>query len=80
MMPREEKVMSLLSNGAPACAKDLRRDSGLSLNALHRVLMRLVRSGDVAEVASDGEARYVSCWVSHRPKAHDLQSVWRKAA
>lgn len=76
MMPREEKVMSLLSNGAPACAKDLRRDSGLSLNALHRVLMRLIRSGDVAEVPSGGEVRYISCWVSHRPKQPDLHTIW----
>lgn len=80
MTPREQQVMCLLSNGAPACAKDLRRDSGLSVNALHRVLMRLVQSGDIAEIASCGQVRYVSCWVSHQQKAPDLQSVWREAA
>jgi len=80
MTPREQQVMRLLSSGAPTCAKDLRRESGLSVNALQRVLMRLVQSGDIAEVASFGEVRYVSCVAAHRPKAHDLQSVWRKAA
>ena len=80
MTPREQQVMRLLSSGAPTCAKDLRRESGLSVNALQRVLMRLVQSGDIAEVASFGEVRYVSCWAAHRPKSHDLQSVWRKAA
>ena len=78
MTPRQQKIMDLLSTGTPTGPAELRRESGLSLNALHRALAHLVETGDVVEVIVDGKTCYASGWARHRP-APALHSVWRCA-
>lgn len=55
---RQRKVMDLLSSGQPVNPTDLRRGSGLGVNALHRVLIQLTEAERIHVVLVDGEQWY----------------------
>lgn len=55
---RQRKVMDLLRSGQPVSPAELRRGSGLGVNALHRVLIQLTEAERIHVVLVDGKQFY----------------------
>lgn len=72
---RQRKVMDLLSSGQPVNPTDLRRGSGLGVNALHRVLIQLVEAERIHVVLVDGEQWYAKSTGA----LPTLATAWAKA-
>lgn len=72
---RQRKVMDLLSSGQPVSPTELRRGSGLGVNALHRVLIQLTEAERVHVVLVNGEQWYAK---SEGP-VPTLATAWAKA-
>ena len=58
MTPRHQNLMRLLSTGKPTTDKELTRELGWSLDAVHRALIRLAADGHVETVLVNGKAQY----------------------
>lgn len=69
---RQRKVMDLLSSGQPLNPTDLRRDSGLGVNALHRVLIQLTEAERIHVVLVDGK----QCYAKSEGPLPTLATVW----
>lgn len=72
---RQRKVMDLLSSGQPVSPTDLRRGSGLGVNALHRVLIQLTEAGRIHVVLVDGQ----QCYAKSTGPLPTLVTAWAKA-
>lgn len=72
---RQRNVMDLLSSGQPVSPMALRRESGLGVNALHRVLIQLMDAERVHVVLVNGEQWYAK---SAGP-VPTLATAWAKA-
>jgi len=72
---RQRKVMDLLSSGQPVSPTALRRESGLGVNALHRVLIQLMEAERIHVVLVNGEQWYTK---SEGP-VPTLATAWAKA-
>lgn len=73
---RQRKVMDLLSSGQPVNPTDLRRGSGLGVNALHRVLIQLSEAERIHVVLVDGKQWYAK---STEPLP-TLATAWARTA
>lgn len=72
---RQRNVMDLLSSGQPVNPTALRRESGLGVNALHRVLIQLMEAERIHVVLVNGEQWYAK---SEGP-VPTLATAWAKA-
>jgi len=74
MTPRQQKVMDLLSSGQPISNTELRRESGLSTTALHRILIQLVDAGKAHVVWVDEK----QCHAKSTRQLPTLATAWAR--
>lgn len=73
---RQRKVMDLLSSGQPVNPTALRRESGLGVNALHRVLIQLTEAERIHVVLVDGQ----QCYAKSTGPLPTLATAWARTA